>query len=653
MLNYIQNIDFRYKFFLVIIGLTGTGIILFATSNYGAGISPDSVGYIATARNFAHGFGFIDHNDLPLVVQPPLYPAILGIIDLVFGIDPLYSANIINAVFLGLILFLSGLFFFQNLSDPFLALIGTMSLLVSIYLHTVSLYAWSEIPFIFFIHLYFIFISNYLANRNIKSLTPLSLSVALACITRYVGIVLIFTVIISVLIAQKGALKIKLFHASIFAFISIMPISFWIWRNYYLTGTIFGPRDPSGYSLYENIYYAFNTILGWYFPSQIINGYVNLFVSILMIVFFVALGLFLKNNKFGLIKKPNSFVAASFVVISYVVFLIVTSSVVHYDRIDNRLLSPIAMPTTFLLLYFIDLLSRFVKQSRNRSQYSVRLIKLSIIAGIILCFLIHPASVIYVLDKNHFLYGSGYSARSWKFSQTIQYIREKKNIFDDCTIYSNDAEVFYFYFMRNVKLIPIKKGTDFVAYLQSLKGVFPQENKACIVWFNQMAWKTFFFTPNELMSITNLEQVIYLNDGTIYFISKLPPYYDEIDLKRVRSTGNWEWRPRAAEDVDYLFANTPGASLFFEVDGGSTLAITALCHDWSGKISVKVGEVVHLINLYSPDFHPQCVYNFAVPGKKTERVPVVIKVEAEHDPASHSTEVFINRILVLENSLIP
>lgn len=45
----------KYRLFPAILSLAGWGIILVVTSQYGAGISQDSVGYTATARHIADG----------------------------------------------------------------------------------------------------------------------------------------------------------------------------------------------------------------------------------------------------------------------------------------------------------------------------------------------------------------------------------------------------------------------------------------------------------------------------------------------------------------------------------------------------------------------------------------------------------------------
>ena len=59
-----------------------------------------------------------------------------------------------------------------------------------------------------------------------------------------------------------------------------------------------------------------------------------------------------------------------------------------------------------------------------------------------------------------------------------------------------------------------------IADLSSLKDSWPQENKVCIVWFNQITWRSYLFTPDELISVANLKKVTQLDDGIIYVVSR-------------------------------------------------------------------------------------------------------------------------------------
>ena len=142
----------KYKLSLVLLALVGAVFVLLSTSRYGAGLSPDSVGYIGIARNLIKGAGFRSYNGNLTVKWPPLYPALLALVGGVFGTDPLLLVNDVNALIFGLIVYVGGVLTFKHFSSfPALAFVGTLAILVSRPLFAVSVMAWTESRFLFFV----------------------------------------------------------------------------------------------------------------------------------------------------------------------------------------------------------------------------------------------------------------------------------------------------------------------------------------------------------------------------------------------------------------------------------------------------------------------------------------------------------------------
>ena len=259
----------KYRPSLIILSLLGMITILLSMGNYGIGLSPDSAGYISAARHIAAGMGAVMYDGTPLIAQPPLYPAILAIISYVFRMDPLSFAHIVNAALFGFIVYLSGLLFFYHLKIFAFSLLGTVFILTSFPLIEVSLMAWSEPLFIVFVLLYLVFFEIYLVKADIASLVLFSLSVAFAFLTRYIGFIFILTGIFSILLFCRKSPKVKFKHVILFASVSILPIGLWVTRNYVLSGTLFGPRASSLYTLFQNVTFTFNTFLSWYTPWRV------------------------------------------------------------------------------------------------------------------------------------------------------------------------------------------------------------------------------------------------------------------------------------------------------------------------------------------------------------------------------------------------
>jgi hypothetical protein len=503
------NISAKYKYLFAILGLIGTCIILFATSRYGAGFSPDSVNYLSNARNLQAGVGIQN-----MIVYPPLYPILLASMGFIFGKDPISIAQIINAVIFGLIIFFTGVLFYQYLKSPFLYFLGPILVIVSIPLIPVFLMAWTEPLFVFFILLYIIILDSYLKKQTFGLLLLLSFCVILASLTRYIGIILIPIGFISTFLYSSNSLSVKKFrHSFLFLLISSIPIGIWIIKNNFLSGTLFGPRSLSTYTYYQNLASTFDSFLSWYLPRRISDSRPLLMILAMMIGFFIGIGF-----KDGWISDGLKFIKKSpisLLVLIYIGFLVLSSKTSFLQLIDNRYLSPVFIPINILLFSFIEKGLIYLRSSSHRTNL---IILFCVSIGI---WLIYPIRNTIIVIDNHYQNGSEYTSKSWHQSETIQYLINNRTLDSQCTIYTNSSDAVYLFTNLRVKSIPSKtSGAEDFADISSLRDSWPQENKACIVWFNQLTWRTDLFTPNELMSVTNVEHITQLNDGAIYFLSR-------------------------------------------------------------------------------------------------------------------------------------
>lgn len=104
-----------HKLILAVLAIIGVAGVLVATSQYDAGLSPDSVGYISVARSLASGQGFQTWLGAPMTAWPPLYPFLLSLPMVTLGIDPLSNAHVLNAILFGLIIYFSGVLIYRLL----------------------------------------------------------------------------------------------------------------------------------------------------------------------------------------------------------------------------------------------------------------------------------------------------------------------------------------------------------------------------------------------------------------------------------------------------------------------------------------------------------------------------------------------------------
>lgn len=515
------------KLMLILLSLIGTVTLVLVTKPYGIGLTPDSVVYISTARHIAEGLGVVPYHGTPLVLQPPLYPALLAFFDYFFEIDPLSSASVVQAVLFGLVVFFSGILFLRLLKTFVgFALLGTASVLVSIPLVRVSLMAWTELLFICILLLYLMFSEFYLEKGDIKSLVLLSLSAALACLTRYIGIILILTGTVSIIFFRGDRLRSKIEHVILFMAISAFPISLWVIRNVVLSGTLFGPRAPSIFTFSQNITYTLRTILSWYLVPKDLSAHNPTLVGINLVLMGLALlsvtvGVLVGRTSFGNWWKVRALLSEIrlplLFIVLYIGFLVVSSTTTAYDRIDDRLLSPVFVPITLVLLF---LASKIVAAS-SQSWLSPKGVNI-LLGATIGMWLLYSSAIAGRVIVETMRHGIKFSSQSWKSSQTLEYLRKNQTRFSGCVIYSNEPNALYI--LANLKSKAAPTRTEYnspriVNDLSHLRGRWPHGKNVFLVWFDRIHRKN-MFSFDELQSVANITPIIRFDDGAVYSVTR-------------------------------------------------------------------------------------------------------------------------------------
>ena len=505
-------IDHHISFiFLAVLGFL---LIFISTQPWGAGLTNDSIGYIGAARHLIVGEGVISYDGNPLVVQPPLYPVVLALIARLSGSDPLTVANLVNGILFGCIVFLGGWLIKKILppSPPYV-LLGTLTILFSIPIHFVSVLAWSEPLFICFATSTLLFARRYTEKQDMISLVLMSTGIALACMTRYIGITLILWGFWFVLKYAPKTSKVKYLHLGILLFISALPAFCWIIRNVSVSGTLIGPRVSSTYSLSQNLGFAFYEALEWFVPGVIV------FYRWMLIVVSAGAGLFVGwtlqsslqtvKQRFGDIKPSLVFM------LIYALFLIFSSTTTSYDRIGHRLLSPIYIP---LILCLLTLFRALVEPYRER--FSPRAVNTFLIVSVSF-WLVYPTYATVKAAATIIRDGQGYSGKAWKQSETIQYLSQNQHQIEAgaLPVYSNVPEALYILLDIPARLSPWKTSQDLPtddATSIEWNGWY-DGNRAWLVLFNE-TYKKNLLTIDELESFSTIELIAQFTDAAVYAV---------------------------------------------------------------------------------------------------------------------------------------
>lgn len=503
----------------LLLGLTGTALILFSTHRYGVGLSPDSVGYISTARNVADGKGFESYYGT-YVSQPPLFPTALAVSASIFLSDPLQSASIFNAVVFGLIAFFSGILFLEYLDgNVFLALYGVLAIVFFLPLNQVSRMAWSEPVFIFFTVIFLISGKVYLERRTTASFIALAISAMLACLARYIGITLIIAGSILIVLIREHKLLKKFERLLIFGLITFAPSGIWVARNYRLTQTFLGPRNPSGFSLYQNLTFVLTTLSRWLFGT--VKFWESRLGILAVILLSIAAGYFafsyLRNAPAkSLLPGERRLVPVYVFTFIYTTFLVISSTVVATDRINDRLLAPIYIPVILISLWLVKELVESYRGDSTRRSVTGRIIVI-VMLGAWLLF----TTLISLRDARvSFLRGSGgYNTATWQEDELVKYLNQHP--LRGQRIYSNAPDVLYILTDHYADLSPRSRGYNSPNILlrpADIEGLWPP-NAGYLIWFGKMQ-SSFLLSIEELQSVAKLTPLEKFSDGAIYAVSR-------------------------------------------------------------------------------------------------------------------------------------
>jgi hypothetical protein len=504
----------KYKIPLLVCGLIGAGIIFYLIIQHGAGTTPDSVYYISVARHIADGIGIIGYDGYYLVLQPPLYPLLLAGIKVVLLIDPFLSAGYVNSIIFGLIIFVSGLLFLKYLNSYVLVLLGTISILISYVFVQLSLMALSEPLFILLIILYLYYLGMYQSNGKIFPLILFSIAASMACLTRYIGIILIIAGVISINIQGIKSFKTKLKHLTVFLLITCLPIGLWFIRNFFISGTFVGKRADSSYTVFDNLRFAFNTFLQWFMPVQITNIQLML-AGIVLIVLAGVLIRPVRKNILNVLKEVHQVLIP---IILYSGMIIISSTTTAYDHIANRLLSPIYVPVFLLLLFICD------KILNRLSKYYNRAVVISIFSLSIMAWMIYPVwNSEYIINDYNQHSGFGFSSYYWDNRETINYLLKNKMLENKYTIYSNVPEAVYLFTNKKAMWSPAKTFYNSPQRINPDSSLYEFGNgneKLCLVWFSKIHDRKFLYSLGELKKAVRMKKIAQFKDGEIYSIEK-------------------------------------------------------------------------------------------------------------------------------------
>ncbi|MGA9533114.1 MAG: glycosyltransferase family 39 protein [Anaerolineales bacterium] len=499
-----------------LLATTGTGVCLIAYATYfhGAGLSPDSIEYIAIARNILAGSGFTSFDAAPMLNWPPLYPLLLASIARIAGEDPVVVAGPVNAILFGAIVYFSGQVIarVKELS-PTLVVGGMLAALISIPLVRVSQMAWSEPLFTVCSLCALYFAIQYWRQQRVRPLLLLSCSIALASLTRYAGIALAVWGCALVAFSLWTTQRRMWAHLSSLLLISTLPVVIWLVRNRIQFGSYMGTRGPAAMSLGANVADAARTVFAWYVPISQAQPLWSRVAWLVAAVVAAALG----TRSIGgrvLWRAARRHAPLLVYVLVFSATVLISASITAVDRMDDRLLSPLYIPITLLLLIAVGLIEE------SKQYVSKTVLQVLLTVGLA-AWLLYPLRSSYGAMMHQVVRGLGYANAGWKENTTLRYLQAHPLLKSECSMYSNDPYAIYILTDSVARISPAQtlyNSTQVKDSEESVRQSWPPRKPACLVWFAGVS-RDDLYSLERLQGLVELQPIEVLQDGAIFRIS--------------------------------------------------------------------------------------------------------------------------------------
>lgn len=486
--------------------LAGMLLVLTITARSGPGVTPDSVAYLSAARSLLDGEGFRAPDGEPYVSFPPLFPALIAAASLgVFDLTA--AATALVAVSFGVTILVTGWTAGRTTGSSIAALIAALAVLLSTPVLDAALHIWSELPFMAFTMLCLGALALPNTRSPGRSSATATIAAALATLTRYIGVTLTLTHVLTVL-TRPGTAKVARLRGAAMALLGLIPLLLWLVRNQLVSGTPTGERYPAVVSFDENARAAIESLLGWLVPIDAPMRFRALLVLLLVVALLAILLPSIRDASRARRLLWTCLPFAGFCTL-YLIYLILAASITALDPIDNRLIAPLLPAAIVLTITLIAVAATSSERWRTAGQIGA-------LALLCLWLVASAPNTVRLVQRATSDGIAGYADSTWQRSQTLAYLQAQ---LPSAVIYSNDPFAITYHTDRQARLSPrthpYRSPNATVDDITDLRAALASGDDVYLVWFDAVP-RDFLLSPAELAMILEVEPVARFDDGAVY-----------------------------------------------------------------------------------------------------------------------------------------
>lgn len=482
-------------------------------TRWGPGVSPDSTGYLETARRLSalwrgSGGGPAGGHALAGSV-PPLYPVLLAALHGA-GLAVLAAARLVGAAVFALTVLAAGRAGLRAGRSAQASAWAAATVALCPHLLMIHVMAWTEGLFLLFTLVSLHLLSGLTGRSRLRTL-PAGLAVCAAMMTRYAGPPLVLTGLI-VLARARAPLRRRLTDAALFSLLSCGPLAVWI-----LAGPGAGPgRTPAFHPpTISHLRGAAATLYSLFLPLGL-KAWGGWAVWVLAAMAPLVLGLLVRELRRDARRRDGRLLPYGLFAVLYPAFILTAMTFVDAPiPLDYRILSP-------LLLCLIIAAARVVGDAaRPGPGRGRRAAFLAVIWGFTLAWAVRSAQ----LSADLYADGEGYTARRWHDSRLLDAVRALPA---DTVLYTNGPDVIGFHTGRPCRALPAR--LDYrsrrpnAEYPQAMAALEAEvvAGDAAIVWFADMKDRTLYPTLDELRARMPLSVSVQDANGLLLLGPRMP-----------------------------------------------------------------------------------------------------------------------------------
>jgi 4-amino-4-deoxy-L-arabinose transferase-like glycosyltransferase len=523
--------DRGYKRILLygLLALLAVTIHLTASLRWGLGVSHDSVFYLSAARNLLDGNGLQWPSGgatlKPLVHFPPLYPIALSLVSFLIG-DINQGAIWISAIFFGVNVLLIAILIYLGTRSYIASLIGGLIGLFSPILLEIHLDMMSEPLYLTCALTALGMMVVYIKSQKRWQFFVAALASSLAFLTRYVGVSVVATGCIALLLWFPGRMKRKLWVASGYGFIAVLPSVIWYVRNYLLTGSFTNrvlSYHPISFTQWKEGAVA---LASWMLPVEIPFRIRFIVIAIVLLgiggllVWKVIHVWHAENRQASQDIRPIQVLILHGVIYSIGLLFSLTFTDAS-TRLNNRILSPLL---AVVLILSVVGLTWVITRIRLRSISVSNVFGFTLSMAMICVYAVQSAFLIEDVRQ----YGRGFNGEPWRNSQVIERVSA---LDQEVILYSNEA--FSLYYLTEISAYWVPEKYDPVKaeirhnYEELMKAMHDDLSRynSALVLFHPDSLKQGTASLEELTS--GLVKVFEADDGVIYVNSRYVDFWSD------------------------------------------------------------------------------------------------------------------------------